>query len=307
MRVDPILHHITSPRMPYVQRRKDEIIETQHHGQRKLLCSELALLLMLDTDKKYTVVYAGAAPGLHTPFLSEKFENVIFHLYDPRPFGIVETDRIKIYRKTLFTDEIASSYKGKENVVFISDIRSETDEQSIWDDMQQQEEWCFLMKPLLASLKFRLPWMVKNAAGKVVNNLTDLKGQVNVIEDFVKYLDGDVHFPIWGCVSTTECRLVIDREKLGFKKIHYNCDIYEQEMSYFNRETRPSVYDQPCDIENFNQNFDCASEVEILTLYVKKYMTSETHGIRGQEMLNAVRALSNEISKMLKPVYAHPV
>jgi Poly A polymerase regulatory subunit len=287
--------------MPYREREEDEIIETQHHGQRKLLCSELALLLMIDTDKEYTVVYAGAAPGLHTPYLSEKFKNITFHLYDPRRFGIDPTNRIKLF-KGLFTNDIALSYQYNENVIFISDIRSLTDEQTIWNEMQQQQKWCIIMKPQLASLKFRLPWIIPNAAGENQNILKGLDGKVNIIDGVVEYLNGDIHLPIWGCVSTTECRLVVDKNRHKYEIRDYDCKLYESQMSFFNRITRPSFYYQPCKIEKFNRNFDCASEVEILTQYVKKYMGQ----MDGQNRLSAVCQLSNEISiKLRKSVDKH--
>ena len=72
------------------------------------------------------VVYAGAAPGNHIPFLSFLFPFVTFVCVDPRPFAIYQTARIQI-RQRMFDDDYARAL-AKENsdrpVLFISDIRS---------------------------------------------------------------------------------------------------------------------------------------------------------------------------------------
>ena len=94
---NPILHHRFAERMPYTPRREGEARTIVWRGQRKLLFSKIGALLNTDPEKQYTAVYAGAAPGIQTPFLSELFPNVTFHLYDPAPFKIQETDRIKIF------------------------------------------------------------------------------------------------------------------------------------------------------------------------------------------------------------------
>lgn len=75
-------------------------------------------------DKKgTTLLYAGAAPGTHVKKLSALFPDVKFVLVDPAPFTVKETDRIRC-RQELFTDEVAKEYAGRDDVLFISDIRS---------------------------------------------------------------------------------------------------------------------------------------------------------------------------------------
>ena len=65
----------------------------------------------------------GGASGDHIPLLSSMFPAMTFHLYDPAKFSIKETDRIVIFND-LFTDESVNKYKGRNDVFFISDIRS---------------------------------------------------------------------------------------------------------------------------------------------------------------------------------------
>src|SRR5579872_1380700 len=114
-----------SPQLPY-HRRKDEVKKAVHWGQRKLLLSEIEFLtLFWDPFKvpKPVIVYAGAASGGHIPLLSMMFPAAELHLYDPSPFVISETPKIKIYRQ-LFLDDDARKWANRKDVFLISDIRS---------------------------------------------------------------------------------------------------------------------------------------------------------------------------------------
>jgi hypothetical protein len=122
-----ILQHGQFPRRKYVPRGRNEVLSVMHLGQRKLLMSELGALRRLDANTQYVAVYAGAAPGIHIPLLAELFPNATFHLYDPAPFQITETERIKLFNE-YFTDDIARTYSRDgipmtTRVVFICDIR----------------------------------------------------------------------------------------------------------------------------------------------------------------------------------------
>ena len=248
----PLLHHGFSERMKYTPRQPKEKRSIVHRGQRKLLMSEIGLLVQLDPRRDYTVVYAGAAPGIHTPFLSELFPNVTFQLYDPSPFKIAETDRIKLFNIP-FTDDEAKQYASVPNLVFICDIRRSTDEHLVWEDMQMQQRWHEIMEPEFTSLKFRLPWPEHGV----------LQSGVNTVE----YLDGDIHLPIWGWQSTTESRLVIKKGRHQGRKT-YDCLVYEEEMSFFNKVVRPSIHYQPVRGGGLDGCYDCTAEVTLLRTYV---------------------------------------
>lgn len=101
-----------------------------HWGQRKLLLSEIEFLtryLDLTKTPQPLVVYAGAAPGIHIPFLASLFPEVTFHLWDPSPFRVTESAQI-VTHQNLFTREvIAENYSHPDvarNTYFISDIRT---------------------------------------------------------------------------------------------------------------------------------------------------------------------------------------
>lgn len=57
-------------------------------------------------------MYAGAAPGSHTNYLSDLFPDLNFVLVDPAPFIARETNRVRIWQ-TFFTDEMARKFAGQ--------------------------------------------------------------------------------------------------------------------------------------------------------------------------------------------------
>ena len=250
-----ILCHGRFPRRKYVPRDPSRASSVLHLGQRKLLMSEIGALLRLNADTNYVAVYAGAAPGIHTPLLAEMFPNVTLHLYDPAPFKIEASKQIKLFNMC-FTDDIARSYAQNEypNLVFICDIRRTCDERAVWEDMQSQMRWHEIMNPCLTSLKFRLPWPG--------NGVVDDSNQV-------EYLNGDIYLPIWGPVSTTESRLVIEQgvHARNSKRI-YDCLAYEEEMCYFNRVVRPSIHNEQREFSRgLDGCYDCTAEVRLLERY----------------------------------------
>lgn len=68
-------------------------------------------------------VYVGAADGKHIALLYRMFPDVTFDLYDPRDFMIEPNDRIQIF-KQFFEDIDAKKYVGRDDIIFISDIRT---------------------------------------------------------------------------------------------------------------------------------------------------------------------------------------
>lgn len=260
------LPHGHFPRRKYVSRNDSTVISTIHRGQRKLLMSEIGALVKLDPQIQYVAVYAGAAPGIHTPLLSELFPNIEFHLYDPAPFKIKESLRVKLFN-TYFTDDTAREYcPGKyDNLMFICDIRRTFDEKMVWEDMLAQKRWHEIMQPELTSLKMRLPW-----PGRGVLD------ESNTIE----YLDGDIVLPIWGPHNTTETRLVIQKG-IHSGTVIYDCLAYEEEMCYFNKVVRPSVHAWQRSREAFLDGcFDCAAEIALIRRYSAVWHHTELSSAR---------------------------
>lgn len=160
-----------------------------HIGQRKLFLSELQFLTkhaLGSSPRTQTVVYAGAAPSIHTGLLSSLFPGVKFILVDPAKFAIRGaaptflshgTDDEIIYKSAhnhnkiicigrLFTHEMARAVaKYIPDCLFISDIRTNITEGQappdsvdiLWN-MAQQFNWVVAMSPRKAMLKFRHPF-----------------------------------------------------------------------------------------------------------------------------------------------------
>ncbi len=171
------------------------------------------------------VLYVGAADGYHTNYLAKLFPKLQFELWDPRKFKAIETENVKIYRK-YFTDKDAKEYaKNGKKILLICDIRNldfgkaikkscgddEKAEKIVGDDMKFQSDWTKIIKPVYASLKFRLPW----CPGKS------------------KYLDGTIYLQPYSPMGT-EARLFTNT----YHDIEYINEDYDQRMAYFNHYTR---------------------------------------------------------------------
>ena len=169
---------------------------------------------------KYLVVYAGAAHGNNIDFISKLRPDIEFYLYDPATFKIKERPgKINIFNPKFrgslklefdhseagyFTNDEATEWgqiqKEYGNVFFVSDIRTVVEddyeqEANIYqNDMRWQLEWCRLIQPCKAQLKFRPPF-------PMINNILRARR-------YFPYLPGTVYFGIWTGLKSTETRLV---------------------------------------------------------------------------------------------------
>jgi len=277
-----VLDHASGKMRPYRERGKEKKTVC-HWGQRKLMVSEMEFITKF-YDKAKIVVYAGAAPGTHIPCLAQLFPKLRFVLVDPRPFS---SDVVKLAKSTaltgssgpgielhvgFFSDDMAREYAREEGVLFISDVRTSDGrgegatmppqdvvfptQQSVEGDMELQQRWHGLMRPVASSLKFRLPW--------------DDGGTTS-------YLRGDISLPVWGGVSTTECRLFVegcvrgadeDGACAGSELVVYDNKMYEQQMFYFQTHSRIARYKNDF-VEFYKCScFDCTSEAAVLSSFL---------------------------------------
>lgn len=241
---------------------------TRHFGQRKLLLSEIEFITLmyekynLLKEKKVLLLYVGAAPGYHTPILTELFPNLYFHLFDPANFSINNKYHIKIYQE-FFTNEHVDKYYKKANnngkkknvpLLFVSDIRDpfydkdRTDQ--LQNDMRLQQEWVLGIKPLGAMFKFRLTF-------------DDVE---------TKYLYGNSYLPVWGPLTTTETRLICNKDdtKNWTKFKMYSNKGHEERMMYFNNCYRMNLFKHNVEgVPGICHCYDCTSEVVIMNNYIK--------------------------------------
>lgn len=293
----PFSRVLTSSSMglPY-RRRKGEYKTVLHWGQRKLMMSEIEFLTLgcgSSSSESYDwrVIYCGASPGLHIPFLSKLFPLVIFELYDPTEFQIEETEKIRLHNE-FFTDDTARQYAGK-NVLFISDIRNiemsdhfqnkNLVEDLVKKDMDHQKKWVKIIRPSLAMLKFRLPWE----------------------DGMTRYLKGKIHRPVWGPQTTTESRLICEG---NYEEMEYDNRLYESQMFYHNTVTRVACYQHLPELgittipgEGFDHCFDCTSEIRILNEYINKFGVSKfvSEEITDDLRCKCIALMSKSISLVL--------
>lgn len=143
-----------------------------HDGQRKLLYSEIEFYTLV--REKYDlnnilVVYVGSANGIHEPVIFDLFPELDFYLCDPNPFHINhplirDKERVHI-NNDYYTDEtwhdVVAFNKKEKDIVFICDIREDTEEQSILNNMIEQQLWTVQLNSVAYMLKFRLPYLVE--------------------------------------------------------------------------------------------------------------------------------------------------
>ena len=291
-----------SLREPYRQR-TDENKTSIHWGQRKLHLSEVEFFTIYWNAQLIPnplCVYAGAAPGTHIVLLSQMFPSFTFHLYDPADFDIQESDKIRLF-KEYFTDEVASRYSGRNDVFFVSDIRTADykslqnealatrgvtefnndgtpkaphsiikdawkeaeikNEDQIWGDMNMQQNWVLVMNPEHALLKFRLPYV--------------LDGNDRIVQ----YLKGIVYWQVWAPQTSTETRLKPVRNASGvYELADWNILEYEQWCFYQNTVNREKTFytnpftgtNDPIDFPELLNDFDSTAEAVILRLYLEK-------------------------------------
>lgn len=250
-----------SERKQYVMR-LNEFKRALHWGQLKLMLTEIEFLtlVMLEyneskDDRPISFVYAGAAPGNHTQYLSILFPEIHFELYDPNKFAIKESKMIKIHTgeiNGMFTPAVAKYWKDQVDkyVVFCSDIRTEpvTDENVI-ANMNMQLEWWTIMQPMLSMFKFRLPWY----AG------------------ITKYPAGDIYIQPFPGPTSTESRLIV---KANAKLIDYDNIAYEEQLFYHNTVNRYKSYkcilgDLDLERDHLDNCYDCVSFINIVTKYLQ--------------------------------------
>lgn len=274
-----------TPEEPYRRRAKEEK-RTVHWGQLKLMMTEVHFLTTYWDPEKITnpvVVYAGAAPGEHLPFLSSMFPTFTFHLYDPRPFTIRATERLHLYQQ-YFTDEDAQRWSGRDDVFFISDIRTadhvtmkETEnEEAIAEDMKRQAHWHEMIAPIRSMLKFRLPYTYEWAPKTM------------------KYLAGTVYRQPWAPQTSTETRLVPD---VPSSMMDWDIKKYESQLFYHNTIVREKfLYSNPYvdASQGLTLDYDSTAHAYILSRYISKIRKEEP---TAALVLNLSRSLIRTVGK----------
>ncbi|CAF0970888.1 unnamed protein product [Brachionus calyciflorus] len=268
-------HDVYEYGVEYTPKNKEDNSTVVHYGRRQLLINEIEFLtlalksLVKDFNKsellqkEIVVIYAGASPGYHFLVLSEFFPFIKFILYDKKIINFIFGD--KQYRKnftinqTFINKSIAENLKkeypeDKFICLFISDIRrSNKSEEIVEEDMDLQAEIHEILKPYKSFLKFRLPYFNNEKKNK-------------------KYLDGTLFFLIYGNPSTSETRLLVDKNA---KTRDYDCSRYENQMYYFNNFDRTDCFQHDIHALGIDHCYDCRAHVYILDQYKKIFENVE--------------------------------
>lgn len=199
-----------------------------YFGQLKLLFSEL-LFLAKHAKEGDVIIYIGAAPGYHINKLVEMFPKCHFELWDPRASQVKPTNNVKIYQEK-FTDTTAKQYvnTGKEYLL-LCDIRNleigehksniKEMDKIVMEDMSLQKEWCRMINPRKAYLKFRVPYGIKT----------------------IEYLSGTLYLQPFAPLSTETRLSTSDYDTL----VTYDAVKIDRRMAYHNIKNRCHSINSP--------------------------------------------------------------
>lgn len=286
-----------------------------HVGQRKLMINEVQFLTEITTSKPI-VIYAGAAPGNKTGFLSELFPDVTFLLVDPNKFDIRDANpvflqppyvsnfimsgaRINIIND-LFTCELASELHdalASRNVYFISDIRTGMDDIHILWNNAQQYNWIMRLRPIAAMLKFRHIYYVTPhdelvSLSKQQPYFDDIKlaQPLNLLANTrtMTYFLGEIRLQPWAPRKSTETRLIVRQINSEYPITTYDSTTYENTMHAYNIDRAKPHVNENADLHiGFDHCGDCALENVIWKQYIAKHSKS-----KSRRVINYVKKLS---------------
>lgn len=216
-------------------------------GQTKLALTELEFYTLKGKEVDI-VIYAGAAPGHHQRAIAPMFPNWKFILYDPRDFApeLYTTSNLELHQEFFTEDTARKLHKqyGSHSVLFLSDIRTDIDADIVIENMEQQRQWCKILKPRWAMLKFRLEWE------PVVP---------------VKYFVGDIYPQPYIGPTSEETRLITNcKKEKNYDRIDYRDKVY-----YFNKNVRPAFheYELP-NINGIDHCYDCWAATHIIKEFI---------------------------------------
>ena len=251
---------------------------TEHWGQRKLILTEIEFLTKHTANKRFYVIYAGAAPGCHIQYLSELFPKVDFVLYDEKGFPFPSNDRIKVCVEP-FTEDLARQYHNDlgSDVLFICDIRSTSElirgPKELPDDMSLQLKLHQALRPRYSLLYLRISREHKT----------------------FRYPEGDLIIEPWSSRKSSECRLVIEKDA---KMTEHRSQDIQNSLNHFQNFTRTLYYPHDMDrvtSEGLDHCYDCRAEIYILGKYLTKIQGMKM----DQELSAPIANLSKKISRKI--------
>lgn len=286
----------TIPRIPYFDLKlTDRNMVTCHNGQRKLLFTEIEFLSIVAKEHKLSdclVLYIGAAEGYHIPILHRMFPDVKFLLIDPRDFYAKLYEQPDVYTiiNEFYTDDITDRVLKIANgrkILFISDIRVETTEENILNDIFNQQKWLILLDAEYYMLKFRLPYIDDKGAylnkefdsSMVKNKIVTIKKKKK--EDEIELLNGDIYIQLYPPSRSSETRLIGKKKNNKFEITTYSISDYDEKLNYYNNFIRnsPNYFKESEKVKyhllGYDDGYDSVGEYYIMYHYILNYLKKE--------------------------------
>lgn len=231
-----------------------------HLGQLKLFLSEL-LFLSKNAKDGDIIIYIGAAPGYHLNKLVDMFPKCHFELWDPRQSDVRNKQNVTIHEAKFTHESIAYYKEPSERYLLITDLRNMVIGRAIeaddikeadtiaTDDMVIQMEWCQMLKPRKAYLKFRLPYEIRT----------------------LEYLSGTIYLQPFGPVSTEARLSTSDYHTL----VKYDSFKFDRMLACHNVLNRSMLHNNPawCGLTRKHRiinTWDTIFALYIIHLYVVK-------------------------------------
>jgi hypothetical protein len=151
------------------------------------------------------------------------------------------------------------------------------------NDLQLQKDWINLLKPDFCHLKFRFPF--------------DLAGKY-------PYFKGKVLFQVFAGISSTETRLLFNKNKKGeYDMYDWDPIKYENQLSYFNNITRKQYYNcipisayNKEGLKGFDGCYDCCGEIAIWEKCIKAFVPKEEQKNMRKSVVAKILELNNILS-----------
>ncbi|MFS8158965.1 MAG: hypothetical protein ACMG6E_01900, partial [Candidatus Roizmanbacteria bacterium] len=312
------LHRIldlkTDERQPWSQRR-GILAAGDHHGQRKLLLSEIDFITSNARKNEPTIIiYIGAAPCDHGTLLLRMFPYVNLWIIDPRcvaddirEYGPEARVMITtgIYNQEM-ADMIVTALKAKDQHISESSpkLAEMTEFTERYDDFLFKNEKKGYRRLLFIS-DIRSKDQTSSDEGKLSREvekdnqtqiigldelatlapkgrfMASLKFKVPWIgkEDTYRYRAGEIHTQPWARLNSPECRLWTG-PNAGFT--NYDRKTYDEIMVYHNVQIRSQNFGSKGSFDGYGFCHDCHYEIEILTEYIKKFSQTSSMSVEAQ-------------------------